>query len=111
MEAFDDKLEALIPHSFIAKQQSLYFNECKASLKLGEVLVQADFSENYSFVLQDAAQRYHWNNSSLCGLLQAHWGRVTPEFCCHFRESSPRYYCCIPISEDFVVLSERSASM
>ena len=63
MEAFDDKLEALIPHSFIAKQQSLYFNECKASLKLGEVLVQADFSENYSFVLQDAAQGYHWNNS------------------------------------------------
>ena len=23
----------------------------------------ADFSENYSFVLQDAAQGFHWNNS------------------------------------------------
>ena len=63
VEAFIDKMEALIPHSFVAKQQSSYFNECKAALKPGEVLVQADFSENYSFVLQDAAQGYHWNNS------------------------------------------------
>ena len=63
VEAFADKLEALIPHSFIAKQQSSYFNECKVGLKPGEVLVQANFSENYSFVLQDAAQGYHWNNS------------------------------------------------
>ena len=29
----------------------------------GEFLVIADFSENYSFVLQDAAQGFHWNNS------------------------------------------------
>ena len=63
VEAFVDKLEALVPHSFVAKQQSAYFNECKVCLKPGEVLVQADFSENYSFVLQDAAQGYHWNNS------------------------------------------------
>ena len=27
------------------------------------MLVTADFSENYSFVLQDAAQGFHWNNS------------------------------------------------
>ena len=26
-------------------------------------MVTADFSENYSFVLQDAAQGFHWNNS------------------------------------------------
>ena len=25
--------------------------------------MRADFSENYSFVLQDAAQGFHWNNS------------------------------------------------
>ena len=30
---------------------------------MGEFLVTADFSENYSFVLQDAAQGFHWNNS------------------------------------------------
>lgn len=29
----------------------------------GEFAVVADFSENYSFVVQDAAQGMHWNNS------------------------------------------------
>ena len=29
----------------------------------GHFLVICDFSENYSFVLQDAAQGFHWNNS------------------------------------------------
>ena len=31
-------------------------------MKPGEFLVVGDFSENYSFVLQDAAQSFHWNN-------------------------------------------------
>lgn len=30
---------------------------------MGEFLVTADFSENYSFILQEAAQGFHWNNS------------------------------------------------
>ena len=62
VEAFCDKLEVLIPHSFIAIQRASFCCDCKSTLKLGEVLVVADFSENYSFVLQDAAQGYHWNN-------------------------------------------------
>ena len=31
--------------------------------KLGEILVTVDFSENYSFILQDAALEFHWNDS------------------------------------------------
>ncbi len=58
-----DKLEALWSHSFIATQQSQYYEKCKVSLKSGEVAVTADFSENYAFVLQDAAQGFHWNNN------------------------------------------------
>ena len=64
-----DKLEALRSHSFIATQQSQYYEECKVSLKSGEVAVTADFSENYAFVLQDAAQGFHWNISPLYTLL------------------------------------------
>ncbi len=37
--------------------------DCKLNLSPGEMLVTADFSENYSFVLQDVAQGFHWNNS------------------------------------------------
>ena len=63
IDMFCDKLELLLPHSFIATQQASFYNDCKSSLQQGEALITADFSENYSFVLQDAAQGYHWNNS------------------------------------------------
>ena len=63
VEFLCEKLEQLIPHSFIATEQATFFSERKSSLEPGEVLIQADFSENYSFVLQDAAQGFHWNNS------------------------------------------------
>lgn len=58
-----EKLEKLLTHLFIAKQQSTYQNERKETLEEGEFLVICDFSENYSFVLQDAAQGFHWNNA------------------------------------------------
>ena len=63
IEIFCEKLEALCCHSFIASQQSKFFDECKSSLRASEILVCADFSENYAFVLQDAAQGFHWNNA------------------------------------------------
>ena len=46
-----ERLETLRTHSFIAKQQSQFYDQCKQSLKPAEVVVSADFSENYSFVL------------------------------------------------------------
>ena len=35
----------------------------KAALNEGEVLVLGDFSENYTFIIQDAIQGYHWANT------------------------------------------------
>ena len=63
VESFCEKLELLLPHSFIAKQQASFYKDRKSTLQPGELLVTADFSENYSFILQDAAQGFHWNNS------------------------------------------------
>ena len=63
IDSFSEKLESLLPHSFIAKQQSSFLAHLKSELQPGEFLVMADFSENYSFLLQDAAQGFHWNNS------------------------------------------------
>jgi hypothetical protein len=34
----------------------------KSSLQQGKVIVLGDFSENYSFIIQDAVQGFHWNN-------------------------------------------------
>ena len=50
-------------HDFIAKQQSLYLTQRKESLLDNEYIVMTDFAENYSFVLQDAVQGFHWNNA------------------------------------------------
>lgn len=61
-------LEKLLPHSFITKSQSNYLKESlKAKLQPNEAIVLLDFSENYSYVIQDEVQGYHWTQDS-CSL-------------------------------------------
>ena len=57
-------LVSLKRHDFIAKQQSAFLKNKKQQLVDGEVIVLGDFAENHSFVVQDAAQGYHWTNDS-----------------------------------------------
>ena len=65
VDSFCDQIKLLIPHSLIAKQQSLFQTDatCMSTQLPRQFVVIGDFSENYSFVLQDAAQGFHWNNS------------------------------------------------
>lgn len=63
VESFCEQLKSLLTHSFVAKQQSTFQMEVRSGLKPGVFQVIADFSENYSFILQDEAQGFHWNNS------------------------------------------------
>lgn len=63
LESFSNKLPDLLRHSFTATQQSAFYSELKEALNDGEFLVICDFSENFAFVLQDAAQGFHWNNA------------------------------------------------
>ena len=51
---------------------------------MAEFLVTANFLENYSFVLQDAAQRFHWNNSQATLNPFVAYYRDTEEVC-HLR--------------------------
>ena len=44
-------------------QSKIFQLELKGTLMSGEFLVLADYSENYSFVVQEEAQGFHWNNS------------------------------------------------
>ena len=59
---FCGKILELLPHSFIAYEQSKYSRELKNNLKEGEFQVQVDFAENYQFIVQNAIPGYHWNN-------------------------------------------------
>ena len=63
VDSFCEKLDILLSHSFIATEQSKFYKNCKLTLQPRDVLVTVDFSENYAFILQDAAQGFHWNNA------------------------------------------------
>ncbi|XP_065085075.1 uncharacterized protein LOC135707233 [Ochlerotatus camptorhynchus] len=60
---FTEKLDKLIYHDFIKNKQAEFLKTKKQTLEDGEVVVICDFFENYTFVLQDEVQSYHWNNS------------------------------------------------
>lgn len=59
-----EKLEQLIPHAYIASSQSSFIKNLKKHLPMNVALVQMDFSENYSFTIQDEVQGYHWTTDS-----------------------------------------------
>lgn len=63
LDNLQEKANKLIPHSFIASKQVESMQLMKCNLKDGDILVILDFSENYSFVAQNAAQSFHWNNA------------------------------------------------
>ncbi|XP_044577453.1 uncharacterized protein LOC123260425 [Cotesia glomerata] len=62
IETLVTQLDKLLKHDFIAKTQSRFFSDTKLNLKSGEFAVVFDFAENYAFVVQEAAQGFHWNN-------------------------------------------------
>ena len=53
LDQFIEVLKKLHLHDFIAKNQARFVSEKKEHLSLGEFLVIGDFSENYSFLVQD----------------------------------------------------------
>lgn len=62
MESFLEMVPKVLKHDFISKKQSEFLKNTKNGLDLSTVIIIADFSENYAFVLQDAVQGVHWNN-------------------------------------------------
>lgn len=55
----------LTRHHYIAKTQSAYLKNLKETVPLDEAIVIGDFAENYSFMVQDAAQIFHWTNEQV----------------------------------------------
>ena len=55
--------DSIRQHHYIAKAQSLYLSTLKDELPNNEGIILLDFAENFSFLVQDAVQGYHWNNS------------------------------------------------
>jgi hypothetical protein len=53
------KILELTCHHYTAKQQARYLKESKENLQSGQCIILADFSDNYSLILQDAVQGFH----------------------------------------------------
>ena len=49
-------------HHFIYKQQESFLKN-KETLSDKECIIIFDFAENYTFMVQDAIQSFHWNNT------------------------------------------------
>ena len=63
IDNFSSQVVKLTRHSFTAKAQSSYMKELKATMKpLDNVILQGDFAEKFSYVIQDEVQSFHWEN-------------------------------------------------
>ena len=58
----DDAYE-VFPDHFIAKTQANHLQIAKENFSENELIILLDFAENYSFVVQDPVQGFHWENS------------------------------------------------
>lgn len=63
VEKLATQVSKLTRHSYTAKSQSSYMKTLKSNMTpLKEMIVQGDFAENYSYVVQDEIQSFHWEN-------------------------------------------------
>ena len=57
-----NSLQDLTSHSYISKTQAEYLKIRKENIDNETAISLGDFAENYSFVVQDEVQSFHWNN-------------------------------------------------
>ena len=62
---FCTDLAKSIPHRFRADWQCEQFRNCVDELKVGEVVMVMDFSENYTCSLDSEIQSYHWGQQQV----------------------------------------------
>ena len=63
IESLAEKVIVLTRHHHVAQMQTQYLKKPKETIPTSECIIVGHFSENFSFVVQDAAQGYHWENT------------------------------------------------
>ena len=53
----------LTTHHYVSRNQSNYLKYLKVTLEPNQAIITLNFAENYSFIVQDTIQNFHWNNS------------------------------------------------
>ena len=57
------KIDKIISHSVITRSQASYLAHLKETIRANMAIVLGDFAENFSFIILDEIQGYHWNRS------------------------------------------------
>ena len=63
LDEVSDQIRNLTVHHFIVESQNKYFKYAKNYLSEGECVTVLDFADNYSLIVQEAVQGFHWNSS------------------------------------------------
>lgn len=73
LNELQSQLKVFKRHVFVKRVQSKVFIEMKRNVEDDEVILQVDFAENYSSLLQDEIQSAHWNNTQITLFTACAW--------------------------------------
>ena len=63
LEMLIQEIDQLTTHHYVTRNLSNYLKHLKVTLEPKQVVIILDLAENYSFIVQNAIQGFHWNNS------------------------------------------------
>ena len=65
LEKISEDLLVLLKHGFFAKSQATHLQELEDAIEEKELIVTLDFSENYSFEIQNEIQSHRWSKDQV----------------------------------------------
>lgn len=79
IEKMRSMLQDFILHLYIKDKQSTFFNTIRNNIKEHEVVMQVDFSENYTIRHQDEVQSAHWGSDQVAIYTSVVWTPTSKE--------------------------------
>lgn len=61
----ETKISPFLLHTWIKREQSKYFEDLKENVSSSNVVIQVDYSQNFSISFQDEIQSAHWSKEQL----------------------------------------------
>ena len=96
LEELTDKLYNLTKHHYVSKSQTCFLKQLKENMKPNECIMQMDFAENFSFIIQDEVQSSYFSKNQA----------TLHPFVIYVRSlngnQSPESKCCCVISDNLI---------
>ena len=88
LEELTEKLYNLTKHHYVSKSQTCFLKQLKENMKPNECIMQMDFAENFSFIIQDEVQSSYFSKNQatlhpFVKYVQSLNGNQSPESKCY----------------------------